>query len=86
MNLLSHDREYLRESNVQPDHFFFHDQKRDMTSSVTRSKRFKCFSSFLKYLFVINWQVFSVFLNNSFYTVLSLSNYYSIFKAEANEN
>ena len=31
------------------------------------------------------WQVFVVFLNNSF-TALSLSNYYSIFKAKANKN
>ena len=33
VNLLSHGREDLRESNVLPDNFF-HDQKRDMTSSV----------------------------------------------------
>ena len=30
---------------------FFHDQKRDMTSSVTWSERFEYFSSFLKYIF-----------------------------------
>ena len=57
-------RENLGESNFLPDNFF-HDEKREVTSSVTRSKRFECFSSFLKYLFVINWQVFAVFLNNS---------------------
>ena len=34
VNLLSHGRENLQESNVLPDNFF-HDQKRDMTSSAT---------------------------------------------------
>ena len=38
---------------------------------------------FLSTSFVINWQVFAVFLT-ILYTVLSLSNYYSIFKAESN--
>ena len=34
VNLLLHGRENLHESNFLPDNFF-HDQKRDMTSSVT---------------------------------------------------
>ena len=34
VNFSSHDRENLQESNVLPDDCF-HDQKRDMTSSVT---------------------------------------------------
>ena len=34
VNLLSHGRENLRESNVFTDNLF-HDQKRDMISSVT---------------------------------------------------
>ena len=40
----------MQESNVRPDNFF-HCQKGDMTSSVTRSERYKYFSSFLKYNF-----------------------------------
>ena len=60
---------------------FFNGQKRDMKSSVTRPLT----SSFLKCIFVINWQVFVVFSTN-LYTVLPLSNYTSIFKAEANES
>ena len=63
---------------------FFHYQKRDMTSSVTSSERVKYYSSFLKYTFTLNWQVF-VFFSTNLYTVLPLSNYYSILKAEANE-
>ena len=35
VNLLSHGRENLQESDVLHDNFFFHDQKRDMASSVT---------------------------------------------------
>ena len=53
--------------------------KKDMTSSVTWSERFECFSLFLKYIFVVNWQVL-LFFSTIIYTVLSLSNYYSIFK------
>ena len=41
---------HLQESNVLPDNFFYC-QKRDMTSSVTRSERYKYFNSFLKYNF-----------------------------------
>ena len=48
-NLLSHGRENLRESKVLLDKFF-RDQKRDMTSTVTWSKCFDCFSLFLNYL------------------------------------
>ena len=51
--------------------FFFYDQKGDMTSSVAWSKRFEWFSSFLKYLLVINWQFFAVFLNNSLHCIVS---------------
>ena len=63
---------------------FFNDQKRVTTSSVTWSECFECFRSFLKYFFfVLNWQVFAVFLNNSLYCrVLSLSNYYCLLDAE----
>ena len=71
VNLLSHGRENLQESDVLHDNFFFHDQKRDMASSVTWSKHFECFSSFLKYFFYINWQVFAVFLNNSLHSIVS---------------
>ena len=36
VNLLSHDRENLRESKGLPDSsFFFHDHNREMTSSIT---------------------------------------------------
>ena len=70
VNLLSHDKENLWQSNVLPDNFSHH-QKRDMTSPVTRSKCFECFSVFLKYFFVINWQVFAVFLNNSLDCIVS---------------
>ena len=60
---------------------FFHDQKRDVTSSVTSSKRFECFSPFLSLI-----GKFLLFYSTILYTVLSLSNYYSIFKAKANKN
>ena len=68
VNLLSHGREDLRESNADN---FFHDQKRDMTSSVTRSKRFECFSSFLKYLFCHKLAVFCCF-SQQFFTLYCL--------------
>ena len=41
----------LQGSYALPDNFFFISQKRDMTSSVTRSERYKYFNSFLKYNF-----------------------------------
>ena len=50
VDVSSHRRENLLETNVLPDTFFLY-QKRDMTSSVTWSQRFECFSSFLKYIF-----------------------------------
>ena len=42
-----------------------------MTSSAPCSNPFECFGSFLKYFFVINWQVFAVFLNNSLRCIVS---------------
>ena len=42
---------HLQGSYALPDNFFFISQKRDMTSSVTRSQRYKYFNSFLKYNF-----------------------------------
>ena len=51
---------------------FFPDQKRDMTSSVSRLKRFKWFSSFFKYLFCLKLaSFFCFFLNNSLHCIVS---------------
>ena len=77
-------RENLQESEVLLDNFF-HGQKRDLTSLVTQSKCFECFSSFLKYLSSSICK-FLFFFSTILYALLSLSNYYSIFKLEANEN
>ena len=56
-----------------------------MASSITWSERFEYFSSFLNYIFRHKLASFCFFPTN-IYTVLPLSNYYSIFKAKANEN
>ena len=65
----SYGRENLQESNVLPDNFF-HCQKRDMTSSVTRSERYKYFSSFLKYNFCNkSASFFFVFLYKSLHCI-----------------
>ena len=70
VNLLSHGREDLRESNVLPDNFF-HDQKRDMTSSVMWSKLFERFSLLLKDLFCHKLASFCCF-SQQFFTLYCL--------------
>ena len=71
VNLLSRSRGNFWESNVLPDNFF-HDQKRNMTLSVTWSKRVECFSSFLKYLFCNKLARFCCF-SQQFFTLYCLS-------------
>ena len=48
----------------------FHNQKRDMTSSVTWSERFEYFSSFLKYIFRHKLASFCCFFSTNLYNVL----------------
>ena len=55
-------------------------------SSVTWSERFEYLSSFLKYIFRHKIGKFLLFLSTNLYTVLLLSDYYSIFKAEEKDN
>ena len=55
-------------------------------SSVTWLERFEYLSSFLKYIFRHKIGKFLLFLSTNLYTVLPLSDYYSIFKAEENDN
>ena len=57
-----------------------------MISSVTWSERFEYLSSFLKYIFRHKIGKFLLFLSTNLYTVLPLSDYYSIFKAEEKDN
>ena len=55
--------------------FFFHDQKRDTTSSVKWSKRFECLSSFLKHLFLpCNFRLLFYSRIYSVYSCFSLKN------------